>query len=96
VSGNDLIVTLNQVSNAQVLTLTTSGGTVSPVSVPIGFLVGDVDASRLVDQSDLSLTRAQMGQPITATNFLMDVKPTGGIDNIDMRQVKNARGTSIP
>jgi hypothetical protein len=96
VSGNDLIVTLNQVSNAQVLTLTTSGGTVSPVSVPIGFLIGDVDASRLVDQSDLSLTRAQMGQPITATNFWMDVKPSGGIDNIDMRQVKNARGTSIP
>ncbi|MGZ5529523.1 MAG: hypothetical protein ACXWJB_12675 [Limisphaerales bacterium] len=96
VRGNDLIVTLSQVSNAQVLTLSTSGGAVSPVSVPIGFLVGDVDGSRLVDQSDLALTRAQVGQPVTATNFWMDVKPTGVIDNIDMRQVKTQRGTAIP
>ena len=96
VSGNDLIVTLNQVSNAQVLTLTTSGGAVSPVSVPIGFLIGDVDGSRLVDQSDLALTKPQIGQTVTATNFWMDVKPTGVIDTADGRQLKNARGTSIP
>jgi hypothetical protein len=96
VRGNDLIVTLNQVSNAQVLTVTTSGGTVSPVSVPIGFLVGDVDGSRVVDQVDLALTRPQLGQPVTAANFWMDVKPTGVIDTIDGRQVKNAQGTSIP
>ncbi len=96
VSGNDLIVTLNKVSNPQMLTLTTSGGSVSPVSVPIGFLLGDVNGSRLVDQSDLAQTRAQIGQPVNGSNFYMDVKPTGSIDTTDLRQVKTQRGTSIP
>ena len=96
VSGNSLFVTLTGVSNAQVLTLATSGGTVTPVTVPIGFLIGDMDGNRVVDKTDVNLTKAQLGLPVTDANFRADVKVTGLIDSADVRQVRGQLGTALP
>ena len=96
VSGNDLIVSLTNVSDQQVLTLMASGGSVSPATVPIGFLLGDVDGDRLVEKTDGRAVRAQIGQPVTETNFRTDVTTNGLITNQDARRVKNQLGASLP
>jgi len=96
VSGNDLIVDLTNVSNQQVLTLSTSGGTVSPVTVPIGFLLGDTNGSRSVSAADVGQTKAQSGNAAGAANFRTDTNVSGAISAADVGQVKAHSGTSIP
>jgi Dockerin type I repeat. len=96
VSGNDLIVDLTNVSNQQVLTLSTSGGTLSPVTVPIGFLVGDTNGNRAVSAGDVAQTKARSGLPVTSANFRSDVNANGSINAGDIAQVKAQSGTSIP
>ena len=96
VSGNDLIVDLTNVSNQQVLTLSTSGGTLSPVTVPIGFLLGDTNGSRSVSAADVGQTKAQSGNAAGAANFRTDTNVSGAISAADVGQVKAHSGTSIP
>jgi hypothetical protein len=96
VSGNDLIVALTNVSDQQVLTLMTSGGSVSPTIVPIGFLLGDVDGNRLVERLDGKAARGQVGQPVTEANFRADVNANGMISNPDVRRIRAQQGASIP
>ena len=96
VSGNDLVVSLTNVSDQQVLTLMVSGGSVSPATVPIGFLLGDVDGNRVVEKADGRAVKAQFGQPVTETNFRTDVTSNGLINKQDGRGVKNQLGASLP
>ena len=96
ISGNDLIVDLTNVSNQQVLTLSTSGGTLSPVTVPIGFLLGDTNGSRSVSAADVGQTKAQSGNAAGAANFRTDTNVSGAISAADVGQVKAQSGTSIP
>jgi hypothetical protein len=95
VSGNDLIVNLSGVSDKQVLTLSTSGGSVSPAVVPIGFLVGDVNGNHSVSGSDVAQAKAQVGTP-TATTFRSDVNASGATNSTDIAIVKAAAGGTIP
>lgn len=96
VSGNDLIVDLTNVSNQQVLTLTTSGGGVSATTVSIGFLLGDTNGNRSVSASDIGQTKAQSGVAVTGANFRSDVGANGSISASDIGQVKAQSGTSLP
>jgi hypothetical protein len=84
-NGNDMIVYLTRVSDQQILTLSTSGGTVAPVSVPIGFLVGDVDGDRVVTQNDSLIVKGQNGQTVTSANFRSDVVVNGTINSQDVK-----------
>ncbi len=94
-SGNDMIVDLTGVSNAQVLTLSTSGGSVSPATVPIGFLVGDTNGNRIVNASDVSQTKSRIGQTVDASNFRSDVNANGTINASDASQVKANIGSAL-
>jgi len=96
VSGNDLIVGLTGVSDKQILTLSTSGGSVSPAVVPIGFLVGDVNGNHAVSGTDIAQVKAQASGPVNATTFRSDVNVSGGINTTDIAIVKAASGGSIP
>ncbi len=96
VSGNDLIVNLSGVSNKQVLTLTTSGGSVSPATVPLGFLLGDTNGNRTVNAGDAAQTKAQSGNPVGAGNFRTDTNANGLINAGDAAQVKANSGNSLP
>ena len=96
VSGNDLIVNLSGVSNQQVLTLATSGGSVTPVTVPIGFLLGDTNGDRSVSASDVSQTSGQVGVPVSGANFRTDTNVSGSINSSDVTQVSGQLGTSLP
>jgi hypothetical protein len=101
-SGNDMIVSLTQVANQQVLTLTASGVTdingnvLSPFSAPVGFLIGDTNGNRAVNASDVGQTKAQSGAPASGANFREDVNASGAINASDLVFVKSAAGTSIP
>lgn len=93
--GNDMIVDLTGVSDRQVLTLSVSGGAVSPAGVPIGFLVGDVNNNHSVSSSDIGQVKAQSGTP-NATTFRSDVNANGSINATDISIVKANAGGSIP
>jgi hypothetical protein len=96
VSGNDLIVDLTDVSNQQVLTLSTSGGTVSPVTLPIGFLIGDTNGNRTVNAGDVAQTKGRSGVAVIDANFRSDVNANGSINAGDVAQVKAQSGTVLP
>ena len=59
-------------------------------------LIGDVNGDKTVNSVDVSLTRSQLGMPVTSANFRDDVRISGTIDLTDVRQVRGANGHSLP
>jgi hypothetical protein len=82
-SGNDVIVNIAGLADQQYSTVSLTnvtgadGSTGGTGVVRIGFLLGDVNQSRVVSVADLGLVNAQLSQPVTALNFLKDVNVTG-------------------
>jgi hypothetical protein len=101
-SGNDMLVNLSGVANAQRLTLTannvtsTSGGLLSAVSLNIGFLIGDTNADRFVDSADIAQTKSKSGQAVSSTNFREDLNADGFLDSADISLVKSKSGSTLP
>ena len=97
-SGSEMRVPLSGVANAQNVTLHLSGvnGGTAMTDVVFGFLIGDIDSSRLVDRADTSAVKGQQGLPVTGANFRDDAVADGIIKNSDVRTVKTAQGTILP
>jgi hypothetical protein len=99
-SSNQVFVNLTGVANAQRLTLTLSavndGINIADVSVPMGVLLGDVDASGRVDSTDVFQVRQQTLQNATSSNFRMDVDESGRIDSTDVFITRQQTLTSLP
>jgi hypothetical protein len=100
--GNQMIVPLTGVSNAQYVTVAVSnvasadGGTGGSGLARIGFLLGDVNQNRVVTVADLGLVNAQLAQPVTAANYLKDVNASGTLSVAD-KGITNANLTaSLP
>jgi hypothetical protein len=100
--GNDVVVGLTGVTDHQYATISLTnvssldGGTGGSGSVRIGFLIGDVNQSRVVSVGDLGLVNAQLAQPVTAANFLKDVNATGTL-TVGDKGITNANLTrSLP
>jgi ethanolamine utilization microcompartment shell protein EutS len=97
-SGNDVIVPLTGVTDQQyeTIALTNVASSASGVggsgSVRIGFLVGDVNQTRVVSVADLGLVNAQLSQIVTAANYLKDVNVGGTITLAD-KGITNANLT---
>jgi N-acetylneuraminic acid mutarotase len=100
VSGSQVTVNLTGVTNVQRITVTlfnvNDGTHMGNVPVFMGVLVGDVNGNSLVNASDVSLTKAQVGQPVTGSNFREDVNANGTISAADVTQVKANVGTALP
>jgi hypothetical protein len=95
VSGNDLIVTLANVTDKQVLTLSATAPGQASAVVPIGFLAGDVNGNKTVSSSDISQVKAQAG--ITGPgNFRSDINASGDINTTDISITKASSGATIP
>ena len=98
-SGNQVFVNLTGVANAQTIAITlvvndlTNTG---PVVVPMGRLLGDVNASRRVDSGDVSLVRQQTLQTVTTSNFREDINVSGRIDSGDVSIARQQTLTSLP
>ena len=96
-SGTEITVNLTGVSNAQTIVVTLFGvNNVADVNVPMGVLVGDTTASRAVNSSDISQTKSQSGQEVTASNLRQDVTVSGSINSSDISLVKSRSGTALP
>jgi hypothetical protein len=101
-TASQCAVNLTNVSNAQYITVSLTnvsdsvGNFSSAVSVPMGVLLGDVNANRLVNSTDTSLVQAQSGKPVTLSNFRMDVNANGLINSTDTSIVQSKSGTGLP
>jgi N-acetylneuraminic acid mutarotase len=100
VSGSQVTVNLTGVISAQRIILTlfnVNDGTHSgDVPIPMRVLVGDVNGNAVVNSSDVSLTKAQVGQPVTGSDFREDVNADGVINSVDVALVKAKVGTGLP
>jgi hypothetical protein len=103
--ANQCTENLNGLPNAQYTTVTlngvsdVAGNGPAPVSAIMGLLVGDVNASGLVNSTDTSQTQAQSGQPVTGDlgtgNYRKDVNANGLINSTDTSAVQSKSGTGL-
>jgi hypothetical protein len=102
ISGNTLIVTLSNVSDASRPTITVAqvtdrfGQTMPDTSVAAAFLVGDVNGDGTVNTADTLITRNRSGQSATTATFRSDVNADGTISAGDALLVRNRSGNSLP
>jgi hypothetical protein len=102
VTTNNSVVTidLTNVANAQDLVVTlfgvSDGVNVGDVTIPMTVLLGDTNANRAVNSSDITQTKAQSGSSVGATNFREDVTANGSINSSDIAVVKAQSGTAAP
>jgi len=101
-SGNTMTVNVTGVSDVQKITVTLSNVTDSSANVlpdtpvSMNMLIGDTNANKTVNVSDVAQTKAQSGLPVTAANFRTDVNVNGAISVSDIAQVKANTGNSVP
>jgi hypothetical protein len=100
VSGSQVTVNLTGVTNVQRITVTlfnvNDGTNSGDVPVSMGVLVGDVNGNAVVNASDVALTKSQVGQPVSGSNFREDVNANGLINSVDVALVKSKVGTALP
>jgi plastocyanin len=100
VSGSQVTVNLTGVTNVQRITVTlfnvNDGTHLGNVPVSMGVLVGDVNGNAVVNASDVSLTKSQVGQLVSGSNFREDVNANGTISATDVALVKSDVGTALP
>jgi hypothetical protein len=100
VSGSQVTVNLTGVANVQRITVTlfnvNDGTHTGNVPVSMGVLVGDVNGNAIVNASDVSLIKSQVGQPVTGSDFREDVNANGVINSVDVALVKSKVGTALP
>jgi len=98
--GKTVTVNLTGVTNVQTITVTltnvSDGTATNNVPILMGVLIGDTSADRTVNSTDISQTRAQVGQAVTTSNFRSDVTTDGVIRNGDVSLVKTKKGTILP
>jgi hypothetical protein len=96
-SGTEITVDLAGVPNAQTLVVTLFNvNNEANVSVPMGVLHGDVNATRAVDGNDVSAVQSKTRQKANNTNFRHDVNATGNIDGNDVSAVQARTRTRLP
>jgi hypothetical protein len=97
---SQITVNLTGVTNVQRITVTlfnvNDGTHMGNVPVSMGVLVGDVNGNALVNASDVSLTKSQVGGTVSSSNFREDVNANGLINSVDVAQVKSKVGTALP
>jgi len=102
VSGNMVTVPLTNIADVQVINVRingVNGASDEPavdVNIPMGILIGDVNGSRAVNSTDVALTKSQVGQTVTSSNFREDVNASGTITATDVTIVKSDVGHALP
>jgi dockerin type I repeat protein len=100
VSGPQVTVNLTGVTNVQRITVTLFGvndGThMGNVPISMGVLIGDVNGNASVNATDVIITKSQVGQTVSGTNFREDVNVNGTINVADVALVKAKVGSALP
>ena len=101
ISGNTMTINLTGVADAQTLTVTLSSvtdqfsQTLPDTPVAMTMLIGDTNNNSVVNASDVSQTKAAIGQQVTSSNFRTDVNANGDINSSDATIVKAHSGGSV-
>jgi uncharacterized MnhB-related membrane protein len=66
------------------------------VAVSMGVLIGDVNGNAIVNAADVALTKSQVGNAVSGSNFREDVNANGLINSVDVALVKSKVGTALP
>jgi hypothetical protein len=88
-NASTMTVPLTGVADRQYVTVAVSsvtsadGGSGGTGAMRVGYLMGDVNQSRVVSVGDLGLVNAQLAQPVTSANFLKDVSASGTLTLAD-------------
>jgi hypothetical protein len=98
---NQCTVQLTGVPNAQYKTVQLTGvidnnAQALNASGTMGLLVGDVNANKVVSNTDVSAVKAQVAASVTSSNFRNDVNANGVISNTDVSVTKAQVGTTLP
>ena len=99
-SGNNATVSLSGITDQQVVTVNANGVTGTnnasqDASISVGFLIGDVNADRVVNVGDTIPTRNHSGETLDNTNFKYDVNVDGSINVGDTTVVRSKSGISF-
>jgi uncharacterized protein (TIGR02597 family) len=102
-SGNDstyVTINLKNVVNTRKTTVTllgvNDGQNTNDVAVQMGLLLGDVNATGVVDKNDVSAVQKHSGQMVNQANVRFDVNATGSIDGGDVSATQGQIRTSLP
>jgi len=101
-SGNTMTVNLTGVADVQTVIVTLSGVTdefsqvLPPTPVSMNVLIGDVNANKAVNASDVGLVKSQVGQAVTGSNFREDVTGDGSLNSTDIALTKLHVGDGLP
>lgn len=98
---NQCTASVSSVPNEQYFTLTLTGakdstGATGSAATTMGVLLGSTTGDGTVNSADIRETKAQVGHPLSDSNFRNDLNLDGNIASDDLRQVKTQRGTSLP
>ncbi|MEP6822219.1 MAG: dockerin type I repeat-containing protein [Chthoniobacterales bacterium] len=102
ITGNMMTINLTGVTNAETVILTLDNVTdsfsqVLPATMLTArFLFGDTNGNGTVNATDVSQTKAIVGQTLDATNFRGDFNLSGAINATDVGAAKAAVGTALP
>lgn len=100
VNGSQVTVNLTGVTNAQRVTVTlgsvNNGQDIGDVAVSMDVLIGDSNANGVVNATDISQVKGQIGLPVDGTNFRTDVNTSGAVNSTDAAIAKGNSGTSLP
>ena len=100
-AGNTVTINLTGVANAQTVTVTLSSvtdqfsQTLPDTVISASFLIGDSNGNRTVNATDVSQTKARIGQTLDATNFRSDVNANGSINATDTSVIKLHLGSGL-
>jgi hypothetical protein len=96
--GQEVVVTLAGVHDAQVVTLNVTGvtdiyGGTLPTTFSFGLLWGDTDGNGVVNQTDLDAVTAaaEAGGAVNEATFRLDTNVSGKINNADVVQTRKRR-----
>lgn len=101
-STNTMTINLTGVTDVQQLSLSLTGvtdlagQTLSPMTVNMIVLAGDVNGNRSVNSSDVSVVKSVSGNAVDGSNFRADVTADGAIDSSDISMTKSRSGNSLP
>jgi YVTN family beta-propeller protein len=96
-SGNEVQVTINGIPDNRRVRVGLAGvNAMIDVSAYLGFLVGDINASRAINATDISGMKARSGQPLDAANCRFDLNASGAINAGDIAAVKARAGQVLP
>jgi hypothetical protein len=97
--GKAVSVNLTAVSDMQTITVALLGvndGTrTNDVSVAMKLLMGDTNANGVVNASDVSQSKAQVGHTVMNANFRIDATANGTITASDVAMIKSRSGAAI-